>query len=754
MPERADSFAEADWAGRFVRYDKPMRVPVWLALSLLLDLSAAGAQDRVVYGDQLGPGFQDWSWAVRDLANTDPVAQGTRSIAWEADGWTGLYFRADTALDLGAWAGLRLHIHGGVAGGQLVRLLLQLGSTPVGDIVLDPAPAGAWETRLLDFRAAGMVAGSFDGIIVQDHTGADQPTLFLDHIELIADDGPPPSPVPVGVVVDPNADRRPIRDEIYGVSFGEPEGLDYPLRRWGGNATTRYNWRVDVWNTASDWFFQNIVGEVVDPTQLPAGSGADRFVAQTLGTGGTPILTAPAIGWAPLDERNKRWSFSVADYGAQLVDECSFFGGTPPPWCTADSGNGTCDPVVNTTGHCAPNGSIVGNDPLDTSQPIGVSFTVDWMRHLAATFGSAADGGVRYWAVDNEPMLWNSTHRDVHPDALTYDDLWSRTVDLGVAIKTEDPDARVLGPVVWGWCAYFTSASDAAFPNGSCVDGPDRQAHGGQPLLAWYLEQVCAHETATGVRPVDLLDVHFYPQGGVAGLGAGDSGEDPATAARRLRATRELWDPTWVSESWIGEPIYLLPRLRSWIDDHCPGVGIAVTEYRWGADDGLSSALAQVDVLGIFGREGVDMAARWTAPEPSTKVEDAFALFLDYDGAGSRVVGDSVRARADDDVALGSYAVHGADDTLWLVLVNREPTPIDAAVSVAASLVAGDAAVYRLDGAGPLGQDGIVAVSTDGFDIVLPARSASLVVARLGGTTAFADGFESGDTAAWSLTVP
>ena len=37
--------------------------------------------------------------------------------------------------------------------------------------------------------------------------------------------------------------------------------LNLPVRRWGGNATTRYNWQNDTSNRASDWFFENIPDE-------------------------------------------------------------------------------------------------------------------------------------------------------------------------------------------------------------------------------------------------------------------------------------------------------------------------------------------------------------------------------------------------------------------------------------------------------------------------------------------------------------
>ncbi|NJL28427.1 MAG: endoglucanase, partial [Thermoanaerobaculia bacterium] len=198
-------------------------------------------------------------------------------------------------------------------------------------------------------------------------------------------------------------------------------------------------------------------------------------------------------------------------------------------------------------------------------------------------------------------------------------------------------------------------------------------------LTAWYLQQVCAYQQQHGVRLVDYLDVHYYPQGGVDGLG--DPGEDAATAAKRMRSLRELWDPSWVAESWIGDTVQLIPRLRGWIDQNCPGLGLAITEYSWGSDDGPSGALAQAEVLAIFGREGVDIATRWVAPEPGTRTVDAFRLFLDYDGAGGRVDGTSVRATSGDFEDVTAYAVEDGA-VLRVLLFNHEVTAREADVAI------------------------------------------------------------------------
>ena len=53
---------------------------------------------------------------------------------------------------------------------------------------------------------------------------------------------------------------RKISDGIYGVCDLPREKLiEYgiPITRWGGNPSTRYNWKLGVDNGAADWYFKN-----------------------------------------------------------------------------------------------------------------------------------------------------------------------------------------------------------------------------------------------------------------------------------------------------------------------------------------------------------------------------------------------------------------------------------------------------------------------------------------------------------------
>ncbi|MBF0509064.1 MAG: glycoside hydrolase family 44 protein, partial [Deltaproteobacteria bacterium] len=214
--------------------------------------------------------------------------------------------------------------------------------------------------------------------------------------------------------------------------------LKLPVRRWGGNSTTRYNWQTNMHNTGSDWYFENIP----DGPSGADGSASDLFVEQDRRTGTRTLLTMPLIGWTPKGTSPRihpyDCGFKVPKYGPQQSTD---------PW-DPDCGNG-----VLTHG-----GNLTGNNPADTSTQIGPDFVKGWITHLTTKYGSAAGGGVAYYALDNEPMLWNSTHRDVHPQPTTYDELRDRTYQYAAAIKSADPSARTLGPVLWGWCAYFYSA--------------------------------------------------------------------------------------------------------------------------------------------------------------------------------------------------------------------------------------------------------------------------------------------------------
>lgn len=695
----------------------------------LLAASAASAAPLKVYDDQLRNGFSNWSWATANLAQTAVVHGGTAAISFEPDGWAALFFHRDLGIFLADYEAVELWVHGGPGGGQSLRIALVSGGDPIADAPLagfvdgGAVPAGQWRKATVPFASLGVTSGMFDGIWLQDGTGGNQSAVYVDDVQLLEQTTPPPPPATVTVQIDPEAGRRPINPWIYGVNFGtaaQMSGLRWPVRRWGGNAVTRYSWQHDISNKADDWFYYNIEEDNPNPGALPHGSAADRFIDETRAAGGEPIITVPLIGWTPID-RQRRWSFSVSKYGAQQETECTRTNHVF--WCNPDAGDGQL-----------PNGSpLTGNDPHDCCREVGPGFVTGWMQHIASRTGKAGQGGVKLFALDNEPMLWNSTHRDVHPAPVSYDEIWQRTVEYASAMKAQDPNVKILGPVVWGWCAYFYSAKDG------CSPGSDRATHGNLDFLDWYLKQVRDYELAHGVRLVDYLDVHYYPQAADVALSEVEGGN--TTQALRLRSLKGLYDPAYVDESWINQPVRLIPRMKAWIDERLPGAGLALTEYNWGDGPGASSAIAQAEALALFGREGVDLATRWVAPAASSLMEDAFRLYLDYDGQGSRVAGDSVQALSSNVDAVGAYAVRGAGARLYVLLFNKDVIERGTQIQAEGGFP-GPGMLYRFTGAQRLGAAGTVNPGSGPLALTLPARSATLIV------------FDAGVTGADFHTVP
>jgi hypothetical protein len=689
--------------------------------------NSQAAEGLVVYEDALAPGWQDWgSWNGNyDYSNISPTYDGSvASIAVTYTGaWGGLYLHAN-AVDLSGYDTLRFWLHGGSVGGQQIYVVINYNND--GHQVT--ATAGTWQLVEIPLSELGSPTTVTD-LVWQDNTGGAQPTFYLDEVSFVNSGLPTATPVPTtppgvgpALSVDAATDRHPISPYIYGMNFADEalaEAVRLPVRRWGGNSTSRYNWQLDVHNTGSDWYFENIPNT---PGRI------DQFVAQDQGTGTETILTMPLIGWTPkrrVESHPYDCGFKISAYGAQDDADWSW---------DPDCGNGRQGGVP-----------ITGNDPLDTSKVITESFVTAWVSDLVATHGTAASGGVMFYNLDNEPMLWNSTHRDVHPAGATYDEMRDKTWTYAAAIKATDPTAQTLGPVLWGWCAYLYSAADG------CSPGLDRAAHGDVDFTPWYLAQMQAYENTHGVRILDYLDLHYYPHLNDVALSPAGNAQ---IQALRLRSTRSLWDPTYQDEGWISdvtdEPVQFIPRMKQWVADNYPGTKLAITEYNWGALDHINGALAQADVLGIFGREGLDLATLWGPPEVDEPGTFAFRMYRNYDGLGGAFGETSVYASSADQGQLAIYAAQrSGDGALTLMVINKTGQPLTSDVSLANFASGANAEVYRYSSAnlGAIVREADQPMTADGFSALFPANSITLVVIPPGGgplTDVSIDGPDSG----------
>ncbi len=694
-----------------------MKKKDWLAflgkatgLVWLLGAGTLHAQiQQTAYTDSLQNGWQDYGWAKLDYASTVRVHSGTHSIAVTPAAYAALYLHHD-AQPATTFTNLSFWIHGGTTGGQLLQVQATVGGAALSAKVL-PALAAQWQQISLPMATLGVTNQTgFDGFWIQDRSGKAQATFYVD--DIVFDGTPPAAPSVAALTVNVGSRRHPIAPEVYGVAFastGALKDLNVPLNRSGGNAETRYNWQLNAHNRGGDYFFESIADSGTAP-----GAETDSFIQSTRNAGAAPMVTVPMIGWAAKlgPNRGKLASFSIRKYGAQTGNDAAYF---------ADAGNGIKSagpPVVYVT----------GNDPNDANVPADVTFQGGWLDHLIQKWGASSAGGVRHYLLDNEPSLWHSSHRDVHPTGATLEEIRDRCLEYASMVRSKDPGAVIFAPEEWGWSGYLYSGYDQQYGAAHGYSSfPDRAGHGNQDAIPWLLDRWREADAKSGRRSIDVLSVHFYPQGG-------EFGDDVSLAMqlRRNRSTRALWDPAYVDETWIQTQVRLIPRLKEWVAAHYPGTRIALTEYNWGAEKHVSGAIAQADVLGILGREGVDYATRWTCPATNSPVYQAIRLYRNYDGTGAAFGDVSVEAVAPDADTVATFAAQrSVDGALTALMINKDPgaaRPVS--LSISGMETSASAEMWRLDSGNRIVRLADAGITNAAWSGTLPAQSLTLMVIR------------------------
>ena len=496
---------------------------------------------------------------------------------------------------------------------------------------------------------------------------------------------------------------HPISRFIYGYNATDPAAAPAGTAwlRLGGNRYTAYDWETGASNAGSDYgpysndsylTSSSTPGEVNRPTVAK-----DR--AQGLGT----LVTLPMQGWVAADE-----SGPVPVAGA-LTDH--FFQSM------------------------ARKGSAFASTPNTTDRYV---FQDEYVSFLGTQFpGAFADPQAPVqFSLDNEPDLWSGTHAEIERAPVTYAELLRKTVDLAAAVKDAAPAAVVFGPVSYGFNGYVNlqNATDAG--GQTCA-----ASQAATPLGCWFLDSFLQRMAATGDglghRLIDVLDLHWYSEAtDSSGTRVIDPGNTASVQAARVQAPRSLWDKSYVEQSWItqylggvtGEcgsttacPIALLPTLAAKVAAGAPGTKLAFTEYDYGGADDISGAVAEADVLGIFGRDSVYASSFWPLLSDNRFVFGAFRAFRDYDGKLSAFGDTSFSASSSNDAQASVYASMdaGHPERVVLVAVNKTPGALTAALRLTHSQALGTAHVYRLVSSSPY----------DGSASVVPQQLADLSVA-------------------------
>ena len=188
-----------------------------------------------------------------------------------------------------------------------------------------------------------------------------------------------------------------------------------------------------------------------------------------------------------------------------------------------------------------------------------------------------------------------------------------------------------------------------------------------------------------------------------------------------------------------GKPIRLIPWLHERIAERYPGTKLSMTEYNFGAPDHISGALAQADVLGIFGREGLFVGTYWGDGPGNgalpAYIGAAFKLYRNRDGKGGTFGDTSVKATPGD---IAKASIYAATDSkrpgvLTVVVINKDLSAIfDGKIDINGGGY-GKARVYTLDGTAPeIRAQPAIEIKNDQLLYRLPPLSATLFVCERG----------------------
>jgi len=288
-------------------------VPV-LALfaAVLTAVSTSFAQANLpIYTDNLVNGFQDWSWATHNLANTSPTHSGSaNSISVSDVAWTALSFE-HSDFNTAVYGSFSFWANGGGSGGQRLEVYVQYGSSSGPTYALPSAlTANTWQQFTIPLSTLGVAnRTNVYRINIELTSSGTTNTFYVDDIQFNAS----PAPGLVHLNADAAQTLRPADARWFGVNtatwdstgFAEPATTNaltemgcLALRWPGGSSSDAYHWASDSTGNSR---FMNIA------TNL----GAQVFITVNYGSGSSN----EAAAWVKMANLTNHCGFKYWEIG-------------------------------------------------------------------------------------------------------------------------------------------------------------------------------------------------------------------------------------------------------------------------------------------------------------------------------------------------------------------------------------------------------------------------------------------------------
>lgn len=443
----------------------------------------------------------------------------------------------------------------------------------------------------------------------------------------------------VTITVDAAKDKRAVSPYIYGLNNGYDKPAQFYRdagvhlsRMNNGNNATKYNWRKRI-TSHPDWYNNVYTYDWDARSKVVSANHPDMQIMwafQLLGR----VASSKAHNFNEGAFNNYQlW---------EGVNQNLAGGGTP-----------------NTSGTNLHKAAVEGDMTLYTREWPADS-TVAILDHW---FGEGGLGlnqeQFLYWNMDNEPDIWNGTHDDVMTDGqLPAAEFMDRYIEVAKKAKALFPDIKICGPVTtseWHWFRWGEESIR--------IDGR---------YYCWfeYFIKRCAdEEKASGVRVVDVFDIHHYPWS--------------TDVAGALQNHRSFFDRTYIYPGANGvktiyggwdtsqNKVYIFARVNDWLDKHFGanhGIGLGVSEWGVGVNNPNPNVASVIyaSTLGTFANHGVEYFTPW---HWNVGMWETLHLFSRH---AHRY---SVSSTSTLETSVSAYTtLSDAADSMTVILVNRDLT--------------------------------------------------------------------------------
>jgi hypothetical protein len=397
------------------------------------------------------------------------------------------------------------------------------------------------------------------------------------------------------------------------------------FREGGGNNSTKYNWRRKI-SSHPDWY-NNVYAN-------DWSAAAQALLQNTKDTQGM-------------------WSFQLIGKAAKTTTaNFNDWAYNQSQWWSGTNQNLAGGGKPNTSGGAK--ALMEGNPDLyleDWTADSTVLLLDNWFNNL-----SLDKTRLKYWNMDNEPEIWNGTHDDVMPTQLAAEDFMQRYFAVAKKARAKFAGIKLVGPVTaneWQWYNW---------PNGISSGGKN------YAWLEYFIKRIGEEQAASGVKLLDVLDVHFYP--------------GSTNSSNIVQYHRVFFDPTYVfpeangvknvNGSWDNSQNkeYIFERCKTWLEKYIGtnhGVTFGVTEAGISNVDANTSAVWYASTLGEFMKHPeMEIFSPWTW---QVGMWEVLHLYSRYNKK------QFVQASSSDEESVSAYpTINEAGDSLTVLLVNRSVT--------------------------------------------------------------------------------